>query len=48
MFHLLKKNAGRLKLFAENHRDSVPRGGLAHSNGSFVTPVNKGKTEVTL
>jgi hypothetical protein len=47
MVHLLMKNAGRLKLIAENHRDSVPGGGPARTDGSSVTPVDKGKTEVT-
>jgi len=47
MVHLLMKNAGRLKLIAENYRESIPGGGPAHTDGSFVTPVGKEKTEVT-
>jgi len=44
---LLMKNTGRLELIAKNHRDSDPGGGPERTDGSSVTPVDKGKTEVT-
>ena len=47
MVHLLMKNAGRLKLIAENHRDSVLEGGLMCTDGSSVTSLDKGKAEAT-
>jgi hypothetical protein len=47
MVHLLMKNAGRLELIAENRRDFVLWGGAARADGSYLTPVDKGKTEVT-
>lgn len=45
--HLLMKDAGRLKLFAENHLDSVLGGTSARIDGLSVTPVDKGKIEAT-
>lgn len=45
---MLVKNAGRLKLIAENHGILSLGGGPARTDGSSVTPVDKGKTEVTL
>ena len=42
------EDAGQLKLIAVHRRDSVLGSGPVCTNGAFVPPIDKGKTENSL